>query len=71
MGIFIDLLTLKMVEQQLFDKKNPTNHFSSNILKTIVGPEKALKAFQSISLGGLPNMNADQAALDNSHLIGA
>jgi hypothetical protein len=44
---------------QAFTKKNPTNHFSSNILKTIVGPDKALKAFQSISMGGLPNMNKE------------
>jgi hypothetical protein len=53
------------------DKTNPVNMFSSNILKTIVGPDKALQAFQSISMGGLPNSSKAQAALDNNHLIGA
>jgi hypothetical protein len=41
-------------------KKNPTTHFSSNILRTIVGPEKALLAFQSISTGALPGIQAKE-----------
>lgn len=54
-----------------FTKKNPTTAFSSNILQSIVGPDKALKAFQSISMGGLPNMNQAQAEVDSGALIGA
>jgi hypothetical protein len=30
-----------MVEPLLFEKKNPTNKFSKNILKQVVGPERA------------------------------
>ena len=41
-----------------FKKKNPTTHFSSNILKMTVGPDKALLAFQSISTGAIPSMQA-------------
>ena len=36
-----------------FKKKNPTTHFSSNVLKTIIGPDRALTAFQSMSTGNL------------------
>ena len=34
--------------------KNPRNKFSMNILKNVVGKEKAEKAFQTISMGFIP-----------------
>jgi hypothetical protein len=38
-------------------KKNPTNSFSANILKTIVGDDRAKAAFNSISLSCIPSSN--------------
>jgi hypothetical protein len=41
-------------------KKNPTTHFSSNILKTIIGTDKAILAFKSISTGALGTKQAEE-----------
>jgi hypothetical protein len=38
-------------------KNNPTNKFTQNILKSIVGTEKAHNAFASISMVAIPNNN--------------
>ena len=35
-------------------KKNPKTQFSANILKQVIGPEKAMNAFNSISMGSIP-----------------
>ena len=36
----------------------PTNKFSKNILKTLVGEERAQNAFASISMGAIPNADS-------------
>ena len=49
-------------------KKNPTNQFSANILKHVIGPERAQQAFNSISLGTIPQLgNKDNISLDCKH----
>ena len=37
-------------------KKNPRNKYSMNILKSVVGTERAEYAFQTISMGFIPGM---------------
>ena len=39
-------------------KELPTNKFSKNILKTLVGEERAQSAFASISMGAIPNADS-------------
>ena len=39
-------------------KKPMVNNFSRNILKRVVGNERALNAFQSISMGAIPKSNS-------------
>ena len=34
------------------------NKFSANILKQVVGNDKALAAFQSVSMGAIPKTNS-------------
>ena len=36
----------------------PTNKFTQNILKTMVGEERAQSAFASISMGAIPNADS-------------
>lgn len=43
------------------EKKNPTNNFSKNILKSIVGPERAQNAFNSISMNVIPSQSAEKS----------
>ena len=42
-------------------KKNPTIQFSRNILKSVVGNEKAANAFASISMASIPNAKDNKA----------
>lgn len=52
------------MEPLIFEKKNPTNKFSKNILKQVVGPERAQNAFNSISMATIPNSNNVNLSLD-------
>ena len=42
--------------------KPMVNNFSRNILKRVVGNERALSAFQSISMGAIPKASSFDAA---------
>ena len=44
-----------LVKESAVGKNNPTNKFTQNILKSIVGTEKAHNAFASISMAAIPN----------------
>lgn len=46
------------------DKNNPTNKFTQNILKSIVGTEKAHNAFASISMAAIPNVVQNAISLE-------
>ena len=39
-------------------KEMPTNKFTKNILRTMVGEERAAGAFASISMGAIPNADS-------------
>lgn len=41
----------------------PQNNFSRNILKQVVGTERALSAFQSISMGAIPKATSFNQSL--------
>ncbi len=45
-----------LVKESAVGKNNPTNKFTQNILKSIVGTEKAHNAFASISMAAIPNV---------------
>ena len=40
---------------ELFEKKKPVNNYSKNILKTLVGSDRANTAFNSISMATIPD----------------
>jgi|FrelakmetLWP11LW_1041352.scaffolds.fasta_scaffold98968_1 autotransporter adhesin len=47
--------------------KPMVNTYSKNILKRVVGNERALNAFQSISMGAIPKANSfNSSAIDKS-----
>ena len=49
------------------------NKFSANILKQVVGNDKALAAFQSVSMGAIPKTNSfnnDENGIEKSGSAG-
>lgn len=43
-------------------KKARKTQFSSNILKQVIGTERAMNAFNSISMGSIPDQNTGKKA---------
>lgn len=50
-------------------QKKPTTKFTSNILKTIVGNEKAQNAFASISMASIPQNKDKSISLESKKLL--
>ena len=50
-------------------KKNPRNKYSMNILKTVVGTERAEYAFQTISMGFIPGMYMSNLTINCMQLL--
>lgn len=53
------------------DSKKPTTKFTNNILKQIVGVEKAANAFNSISMASIPQNKDKSISLEGNSLATA
>ena len=42
---------------KVVDKKNPVNNFSKNILRSLIGEERAKNAMSTISMQNIPNQD--------------
>jgi hypothetical protein len=46
-----------MSDGKVVDKKNPVNNFSKNILRSLIGEERAKNAMSTISMQNIPNQD--------------